>query len=57
MENLVLFLNSFMSYFLLLIIMVALMLAGCFIGIKWRKAKNQKAAVEAVNTENDVIES
>ena len=57
MENLILFLNSFMSYFLLLIIMAALMLAGCFIGIKWRKAKDSKAVAEGARVQNETAES
>lgn len=47
MENLILFLNSFFSYMLLLLVMAALMTAGAVIGIKWRKSKDAKAAVEA----------
>lgn len=57
MENLILFLNSFMSYLLLLIIMAALMLAGCFIGIKWRKSKDKKAAAECADAQGENVES
>ncbi|MBQ8591194.1 MAG: hypothetical protein IJ485_00365 [Lachnospiraceae bacterium] len=46
-----------MSYFLLLIIMAALMLAGCFIGIKWRKAKDSKAVAEGASVQNETAES
>ncbi len=45
-ENFVLFFNSFLSYALLLVVMAGLMLSGCLIGIRWRKSKDQKAALE-----------
>lgn len=57
MENLILFLNSFFSYFLLLIIMAVLMIAGCFIGIKWRKSKDAKAALEEAQTAEQTTEA
>lgn len=46
MGNLILFLNSLFSYAALLIIMAGLMIAGCVAGIRWRKAKDEKAAKE-----------
>ena len=45
MGNLILFLNSFFSYLLLFIIIVALVIAACIIGAKWRKSKDQKLAM------------
>lgn len=45
MTNLILFLNSFFSYLLLFIIIVALVIAACIIGVKWRKSKDQKLAL------------
>jgi hypothetical protein len=46
MNNLILFLNEFLSYILLMIIIVAVAAVAMFIGIKWRKAKDAKAALE-----------
>ncbi len=45
MTNLILFLNSFLSYLLLFVIIVALVIAACIIGAKWRKSKDQKLAL------------
>lgn len=45
MENLILFLNAFMSYGLTFLFIVALCLIACFIGIGLRKKKN--AAMQA----------
>lgn len=45
MTNLILFLNSFFSYLLLFIIVVALVIVACIIGAKWRKSKDQKLAL------------
>ncbi|MCM1174051.1 MAG: hypothetical protein NC341_03260 [Blautia sp.] len=45
MTNLILFLNSFFSYLLLFIIIVALVIAACIIGAKWRKSKDRKLAL------------
>ncbi len=43
MENLILFLNSFFSYLLLMAIIVVIAGVAVFIGIKMRKNKNEKA--------------
>lgn len=40
MNNLILFVNSFLSYGLLFLFVVALILIACFIGIGMRKRKN-----------------
>lgn len=47
MTNLILFLNSFLSYLLVAVIIVALVVIACFIGVKWRKSKDAKAALSA----------
>lgn len=38
---------SFLAYAIVFIIVAALAVAACFIGIKWRKSKDAKAAVES----------
>lgn len=45
MSNLILFLNSFFSYLLLFVLIVALVIAACIIGVKWRKSKDRKLAL------------
>ena len=45
MNNLILFLNSFFSYFLLFVLIVALVIVASIIGVKWRKSKDAKLAV------------
>lgn len=40
MNNLILFVNAFLSYGLLFLFIVALILIACFIGISMRKRKN-----------------
>ena len=45
MTNVILFLNSFLSYLLLFVLIVALVIIACIIGAKWRKSKDQKLAV------------
>ena len=42
MSNLILFLNSFLSYLLVFVIIVALVIIACVIGVKWRKSKDMK---------------
>ena len=46
MANLILFVNSFLSYLLLFVLVVALVIVPCIIGVKWRKSKDAKAALE-----------
>ena len=53
MTNLILFLNSFLSYLLLFVIIVALVIIACIIGVKWRKSKDAKAAL---NTDTQTAE-
>ncbi|MGN0376215.1 MAG: hypothetical protein ACI4ED_01135 [Suilimivivens sp.] len=44
MNNLILFVNSFLSYLLLMVIIAAIAGVAIFIGIKARKNKNAKTA-------------
>lgn len=44
MGNLILFVNTFLSYLLLMAIIVALCAVAIFIGIKLRKNKNKQLA-------------
>ncbi|MDE5717093.1 MAG: hypothetical protein K2I53_05655 [Lachnospiraceae bacterium] len=46
MTNLILFVNSFLSYLLLFVLIVALVIVACVIGVKCRKSKDAKAALE-----------
>lgn len=48
MTNLVLFINSFLSYLLCFGLIVALVVVACIIGAKWRISKDAKAAAQAV---------
>lgn len=54
MENLILFLNSFLSYFILFAISVAVIVVAVLIGIKLRKSKDAKAALEMTETSKEV---
>lgn len=58
MNNLILFLNAFLSYLLLFILIVVLVVIACFIGVKWRKSKDSKlAAVGGDNTEQPLSDA
>ena len=46
MANLNAFLGYFVSYLILFAVFVALAVVACLIGIKWRKSKDAKAALE-----------
>lgn len=46
MENLILFLNSFLSYLLLMVVIAVLCGIAIFIGIKLRKRKNSQLEME-----------
>lgn len=46
MTNLILFVNSFLSYLLCFLLIVALVVVACIIGAKWRKSKDAKAAAQ-----------
>lgn len=45
MTNLILFVNAFLSYLLIFVLIIALVIVACMIGIKWRKSKDAKAAL------------
>lgn len=45
MANFNAFFGYFISYFILFAVFVGLVLIACAIGIKWRKAKDAKAAL------------
>lgn len=47
MTNLILFVNSFLSYLLCFALIVTLAVIACIIGAKWRKSKDAKAAAQA----------
>lgn len=47
MTNLILFVNAFLSYLLVFVLIIALVIVACVIGVKWRKNKDAKAALEA----------
>lgn len=51
MSNLVLFINSFLSYLLVMAVIVVIAGAGIFIGIKARKSKDAKAGSDSPSTE------
>ncbi len=54
MTNLILFVNAFLSYLLVFVFIIAVVVVACIIGVKWRKSKDAKAAVEAgVNVQTD----
>ncbi len=42
MANVILFLNSFFSYLLVFVIIVALVIVACILGVKWRKSSDAK---------------
>lgn len=51
MENLILFLNSFLSYLLVFVIAIAVIIVAIIIGTKLRKNKDAKiATTEIVDT-------
>lgn len=49
MTNLILFINAFLSYFVLFAFIVVLVVVACVIGVKWRKSKDAKAALTEGN--------
>ena len=53
MNNLILFLNSFLSYIVLMAIIVAVGAIGFTIGVKWRKAKDAKQAALSQESAQD----
>lgn len=57
MNNLILFLNSFLSYLLLFVIMAALVVIACVIGVKLRKSKDAKLLEEDLLEKEETAES
>lgn len=57
MNNLILFINSFLSYLLLFVIMIGLVVIACVIGVKMRKSKDAKLQAEALLEQEDTVES
>jgi len=47
MANLNAFLGTFLSYLIVFLVFVVLAVVGCIAGIKWRKAKEEKARAQA----------
>lgn len=56
MNNLILFVNSFLSYLLVFAIIIVLILVAVAIGIKWRKVKDAKNA-QAAMTESTTVQN
>ena len=44
MTNLILFINSFLSYLLIFVLIAVLVVIACIIGAKWRKSSDAKKA-------------
>ncbi len=42
MTNLILFVNSFLSYLLIFVFIIALVIIACVIGVKWGKARTPR---------------
>lgn len=42
MINLILFINSFLSYLFVFVVIVILVIIACVLGIKWRKSSDAK---------------
>lgn len=59
MNNLILFLNSFLSYLLVFIVFAVLIVVAVLVGIKVRKSKNAKEEIEksAANIEAAAVNS
>ena len=53
MNNFILFVNSFLSYLLVYFVFAALIIIAVLVGIKVRKAKNDKEAVAGVEMVDD----
>lgn len=52
LSNLFLFGLHFLAYAFVFVLIVALVVLACFIGIKWRKSKDAKMAAEAEKESN-----
>ena len=56
MDNLLLFLDSFLEYLILFVIIVVLVIIACVIGVKWRKIKYDKAE-KLANADGGAVDS
>ncbi|MDD3204512.1 MAG: hypothetical protein PHS74_02075 [Lachnospiraceae bacterium] len=58
MGSLLLFLSSFIHYLWVFAISVVLIVAACFIGVKWTKSKNaSEAALQAIEEDQTAKET
>lgn len=53
MNNLILFANTFLSYIVVMAVIVVVAAVACVIGISWRKAKDASAQLTANLDEAD----
>ena len=53
MNNLILFINAFLSYFLVYVISAVVIVVAVLLGIRFRKYKDAKAALETAVTETE----
>ena len=49
------FIGSFLQYLIIMLILVALAVLGVVLGIKWRKAKDEKLAAEATVAKEEAV--
>lgn len=47
MSNFILFVNAFLSYLLLFVLIIAVVVVACIIGVKWRKSKDARTVATA----------
>ena len=52
MDNLILFVNAFLSYLLVYIIALALIVTAILLGIRFRKHKDAKKAASAIESKD-----
>ncbi len=57
MASLVLFINSFLSYLLLFVLIVALVVVACILGAKWRKSSDLKKSGGVQPTMPETVET
>lgn len=51
MNNLILFINSFLSYLLVFAVFAVAIVAACFLGVTLRKRKDKKMETAGLSTE------
>lgn len=52
MANLILFINSFLSYLFVFVIIVVLVIIACMLGIKWKKHSDAKLIESPLESES-----